>query len=69
MKMIKLMGLSLLASSLLLAQGSVVDKAKSAGLKAIPADKAALMKLIDPDKTVTPERVELGKNSTSNQNV
>ena len=61
MKMIKLMGLSLLASSLLLAQGSVAEKAKSAGLKAIPADKAALMKLIDPDKTVTPERVELGK--------
>ncbi len=61
MKVIKLMGMSLLASSLLLGAGSVTDKAKKAGLKAIPADKTELMKLIDPNNTITPERVELGK--------
>ncbi|KYJ85901.1 cytochrome-c peroxidase [Sulfurovum riftiae] len=61
MKVIKLMGMSLLASSLLLGAGSVAEKAKNAGLKAIPADKTELMKLIDPNKTITAERVELGK--------
>ncbi|SFV54693.1 Cytochrome c551 peroxidase [hydrothermal vent metagenome] len=61
MKTIKVVGMSLLASSLLFGAGSLAEKAKSVGLKAIPADKAALMKLTDPDKTVTPVRVELGK--------
>jgi cytochrome c peroxidase len=61
MKVTKLIGMSLLASSLLLGATSVADKAKNSGLKAIPSDKAELMKLIDPNGTVTPERVELGK--------
>ena len=61
MKVMKFMGVSLLASSLLLGASSVADKAKNAGLKAIPTDKAELMKLIDPKKTITPEKVELGK--------
>jgi len=61
MKLFKLVGLSLLTSTLLLANTNLADKAKKAGLKAIPADKAALSKLIDPDKTITAEKVELGK--------
>ena len=61
MKVIELIGMSLLASSLLLGATSVADKAKNAGLKAIPSDKAELMKLIDPNGTITAERVELGK--------
>ncbi len=61
MNITKLAGMSLLASSLLLGANSVAQKAKSAGLKAIPTDKAELMKLIDPNKTVTPQRVALGK--------
>ena len=40
---------------------SVAQKAKSYGLVAIPSDHAELMKLIDPNKTITPEKVELGK--------
>ncbi len=61
MKVIELMGMSLLASSLLLGANSIADKAENAGLKAIPNDRSELMKLIDPNKTITPERVELGK--------
>lgn len=61
MKISKIIGLSLLASSMLLANTNLVDKAEKAGLKAIPADKAELEKLIDPNKTISPERVELGK--------
>ncbi|RRS29921.1 MAG: cytochrome C biogenesis protein CcsA [Epsilonproteobacteria bacterium (ex Lamellibrachia satsuma)] len=61
MKIFKFVGMSLLASSLLLGATSVADKAKGSGLKAIPTDKAELMKLIDPNKTITEERVELGK--------
>ena len=53
--------LGLVTTSLLMAS-SLRDEAKNAGLVAIPADKAALMKLID-DKTnpITAEKVELGK--------
>ncbi len=61
MKVIELMGMSLLASSLLLGANSIADKAENAGLKAIPNDRSELIKLIDPNKTITPERVELGK--------
>ena len=61
MKLFKFVGLSILTSSLLLASASLTDKATKAGLKAIPADKAALSKLIDPNKTITAEKVELGK--------
>ncbi len=61
MKVIELMGMSLLASSMLLGANSIADKAENAGLKAIPNDRSELIKLIDPNKTITPERVELGK--------
>jgi len=61
MNITKFMGVSLLASSLLLGASSVAEKAKNAGLKAIPADQAELMKLIDTKKNITPKRVELGK--------
>jgi len=61
MKIIKFIGMSLVTSSLLFGATSVMDKAKNAGLKAIPTDKTALTKLIDPKKTITPEKVELGK--------
>jgi len=61
MKMIHTIGLSLLASSLLFGATNIAEKATKAGLKAIPNDKAALSKLIDPNGTITPERVELGK--------
>jgi cytochrome c peroxidase len=61
MKIFKYVGMSLLASSLLLGATDVAQKAQKAGLKAIPTDKAELMKLIDPNKTITDERVELGK--------
>ena len=61
MKLTKFLGLSILASTLLLANTNLADKATKAGLKAIPTDKAALAKLIDPNKTISPEKVELGK--------
>ncbi len=61
MKIIKLVGLSLLASTLLLNAADLAQSAKKAGLVAIPADKAALAKLIDPNNTITPQKVELGK--------
>ena len=61
MKLTKFLGLSILASTLLLANTNLSDKATKAGLQAIPTDKAALAKLIDPNKTISPEKVELGK--------
>ena len=61
MKIFKLVGMSLLTSTLLLANTNLSEKAKGTGLKAIPTDKAELMKLIDPNKTITEEKVELGK--------
>ncbi len=60
MKIFKFVTLSILASSILMGS-SLVEKAKNTGLKAIPTDKTELMKLIDPNKTITEERVELGK--------
>ena len=60
MKMSKIIAASLVASSVLFA-GSLAEKAKSMGLQAIPTDKTELIKLTDPNGTITPERVELGK--------
>ena len=59
--MIKTVLIGLISSTLLMAS-SLKEEAKMAGLVAIPADKAALMKLID-DKTnpITTQKVELGK--------
>ena len=61
MKLVKLAGLSLLATGLLFANADLSEKAVKAGLKAIPTDKVALSKLIDPNKTISPEKVALGK--------
>jgi len=61
MNVTKLISISLLASSMLLANSSLSDKASKAGLKAIPTDKAELMKLIDPNHTITDKKVALGK--------
>ena len=66
MKLSKIVTISVIASSLLLAAATadkvnLVEKAKNSGLVAIPANKAELAKLIDPKGTITPEKVELGK--------
>ena len=61
MKLFKFVTISLFASSLLLASTDVQSKAKNAGLEAIPTDKAALMKLIDPNNSISDEKVALGK--------
>jgi cytochrome c peroxidase len=61
MTITKIASISLLASTLLLAKGGIADKAADVGLVAIPTDKEALMKLIDPKNTITDERVALGK--------
>lgn len=66
MKVYKLLSASLIASTFLLAVSSapttsIVDKAKQNGLVAIPQNKTELLKLTDPNGTVTAEKVELGK--------
>ena len=61
MKMCKLVGVTIVASSFLFGAASVADMAKSKGLMAIPTNKAELAKLIDPNGTITDARVELGK--------
>ena len=61
MKIFKLVGISLFTSTLLLANAITLEKVNSTGLKAIPTDKTELMKLIDPNKTITDEKVALGK--------
>ena len=61
MKIYKFIGMSVLTSTLLFATTNLVEKAKDAGMKAIPTDKIELMKLIDPNKTITDKKVELGK--------
>ena len=50
-----------MATSLLFGATSTLEKAKENGLIAIPTDKTELSKLIDPNKTITPKKVELGK--------
>lgn len=60
MKMSKIIAASLVASSVLFA-GPLAEKSKSMGLQAIPSDKAELAKLTDPNSTISPEKVELGK--------
>ena len=61
MKLLPMISVSILASSLLIGSTDIAEKALKAGLKAIPSDQASLSKLIDPNKTITPKRVELGK--------
>ena len=51
----------------MLSADALIDQAKKAGLKPIPADKKELMKLIDnPKNPVTDAKVALGRNFISN---
>ncbi len=53
---------SLIALSSTLSAENLIQTAKKAGLESIPADKKALMKLIDnPKNKITREKIELGK--------
>ncbi|MCB4749712.1 MAG: cytochrome-c peroxidase, partial [Sulfurovum sp.] len=61
MRLLSYMRVLLLISSPLLGGDHIIDKALKAGLKAIPANKLALIQWIDPDKIMTPKRIELGK--------
>ncbi|SFV69627.1 Cytochrome c551 peroxidase [hydrothermal vent metagenome] len=61
MKSNKLVVISLITTSLLFGAKSTLEKAKESGLVAIPSDKTELFKLIDSNKTITDEKVELGK--------
>lgn len=69
MKHYKLLTTSLLLSSFLFgttlpadtANNALADKAKQNGLVGIPADRSELLKLTDPNGTISPKIVELGK--------
>ena len=69
MKSYKLLTTSLILSSFLFATSTkdtttniLATKAQQNGMMSIPADEAAVMKLIDPNgNMITPKRVELGK--------
>ncbi len=65
MRLSKLISIALLATSITTVSAQADDlikKAKDVGLKAVPADKAELMKLIDdPKDPITDKKVELGK--------
>lgn len=61
MKITKIISISLLVSSMLLANTSLADKATNAGLKPIPVEKNELMKIIDPNNTISDKKVALGK--------
>jgi len=69
MNIFKILGTSLVVSSFLLGttvaqsvvQPALAEKAKAQGLVAIPNNAGELLKLIDANKTISPERVELGK--------
>lgn len=69
MKHYKILTTSLLISSFLFGTTTLVDnvnntladKAKQNGLLPIPVDKTELLKITDPNSTITLEKVELGK--------
>ena len=62
MKLVTSLTVCLLGASSLFATPTLVEKAKSSGLEAIPTDKTKLMKMIDDKKDpITKEKVELGK--------
>jgi cytochrome c peroxidase len=59
---LKIITLQLLVTTLLFsATTSLVEKAKEGGLIPIPTTKTELLKMIDPKKVLTPQRVDLGK--------
>jgi len=59
MKILPLILLSGLSSAVF--ASSLIEKAKTAGLKPIPNDTKTLLKITDPKGVITPQRVELGK--------
>jgi len=59
MKLLPLILLSCLSSEVF--ASSLIEKATTAGLKPIPNDTNALLKITDPKGVITPQRVELGK--------
>jgi len=62
MKLFNLMILSSLSTSLLLgATATLSQKAKQNGLEAFPTTKEAIIKRIDPNHTITNEKLSLGK--------
>jgi cytochrome c peroxidase len=61
MKVLQLLGVSLMTSSFLFGASALAEKAKHNGLVAIPQKQSELMKLTDPKGQITPERVALGK--------
>ena len=62
MKLVVSLAVCLLGASSILANSSLIEKAKSNGLEAIPSSKVELMKLIDDKKDpITKDKVELGK--------
>ena len=66
MKISKLLVASVVASSFLVGNvavdtASVAQSAKKVGLVAIPESQTELLKLTDPNGTISPEKVELGK--------
>jgi cytochrome c peroxidase len=62
MKKVVKIGLAISAISSLLNADSLLDQAKSMGLKSIPTKKSELMKVIDnPNNPITDKKIELGK--------
>lgn len=59
--MIKILSATIVASSILFGANALIEKAKHNGLVAIPKDPKELLKLTDPNGTITPERVALGR--------
>ena len=62
MKLVVSLAVCILGASALFANSSLIEKAKTNGLQAIPSTEVELMKLIDDKKDpITKEKVELGK--------
>ena len=61
MKLLHLMILSSLSTSLTFGATSLIEKAKQNGLEAFPTTREALVKRIDPNHTITKEKISLGK--------
>ena len=62
MKLVVSLAVCVLGASTLFANTSLIEKAKTSGLQAIPSSEVELMKLIDDKKDpITKDKVELGK--------
>ena len=62
MKLVVSLAVCVLGASTLFANISLIEKAKTSGLQAIPSSEVELMKLIDDKKDpITKDKVELGK--------